>query len=225
MKRTSLPLQRRTFIAGLVAAVITRPTFAEDIRTIAILSGGTPDDPLLQSYLAAFMKQLRSLGWIEGRNIHFEQRWASGDPAVMRKGAQELETLAPSAILAVTAPSVLVLKSQKPSIPIVFVLVIDAVALGVVNNLAKPGGNVTGFTNFEPSMGSKWLQLLKEMAPNVRRVGCIFNPDLEPIREVLESDESDVIHWRALDSRWSAACGSPNTAKLRTAAAFVTRAI
>lgn len=111
-------MDRRAFITSLlVAAVITRPTFAESTtKTIGILSATKPDDPLVQSFLAAFMEQLRSFGWIEGRNIRFEHRWASGDPAVLRKGAQELEALAPSAILAVTAPSVLALKvkSRRP---------------------------------------------------------------------------------------------------------------
>jgi len=174
-------MRRREFIVGLGAAGLRAPlAFAEgNIKTVGILLGGNSNDSIWQSYLAAFMEQLRSFGWVESRTVRFEQRWASGDPAVMRTGAQELEALAPSAILAVTAPSALILKNQTRLIPIVFVLVIDAIALGLVSNLAKPGRNITGFTNFEPSMGSKWLGLLKEMVPNVRRVGCMLNPELD----------------------------------------------
>ena len=139
--------------------------------------GREADDPLGNPTLRRSWNSFASFGWVESRTVRFEQRWASGDPAVMRKGAQELEALAPSAILAVTAPSALILKNQTRLIPIVFVLVIDAIALGLVSNLAKPERNITGFTNFEPSMGSKWLELLKEMAPNVRRVGCMLNPN------------------------------------------------
>jgi putative tryptophan/tyrosine transport system substrate-binding protein len=187
-------LKRRAFIAGLgraatwplvaarlgPAALSAGPVFAEDnTRTIGLLLGGRPEDPLWQSYVAAFIAQLRRLGWDEGRNLRIEYRWAAGDPARMRSGAQELIALAPSAILAGTAPAVLLLKRETQAIPIVFVLVIDAIALGVVDNLSRPGRNITGFTNFEPSMGSKWLALLKEMAPNIRRVGCVLNPELD----------------------------------------------
>ena len=176
-----LPVRRREFIAAFAAMGLSvRTAYAEEnTRTVGLLLGGKPEDPLWQSYLAAFIEQLRLLGWIEGRNLRLEYRWAAGDPARMRNGAKELTVLAPNAILAGTAPAALLLKNENDTIPVVFVLVIDAIALGIVDNLARPGRNVTGFTNFEPSMGSKWLELLKEIAPTIKRVGCILNPEMD----------------------------------------------
>jgi putative ABC transport system substrate-binding protein len=174
-------MKRREFIAGLGGTVLYPrvPLAQANTKTIGLLLGGRPDDPLWQPFLGAFVQQLNQLGWIEGRNLHLEYRWAAGDVGRMRSGAQELIAIGPNAILAVSAPTIPFLRHETRTIPIVFVLVIDAIALGAVTNLAKPGGNITGFTNFEASMGGKWLGLLKEVAPNIKRVGCMFSPEMD----------------------------------------------
>jgi len=174
-------MRRREFIAGAGTVVFCSSARAadENSKTIGLLLGGRAEDPLWQSFVGAFVQKLAQLGWIEGRNLRLEYRWAAGDVVRMRGGAQELVAMRPDAILAGTAPTIPFLLNETQTIPIVFVLVIDAIALGAVRNLAKPGGSVTGFTNFEVSMGGKWLGLLKEVAPSIKRVGCMFNPEMD----------------------------------------------
>jgi putative tryptophan/tyrosine transport system substrate-binding protein len=146
---------------------------------LGLLLGGSLESPSWQIFVSAFLERLRSLGWSEGHNLRLEYRWAAGDAGRMRDGARELVGLRPDAIFAGTAPTVPVLQNETHSIPIVFALVVDPVALGYVKSLARPGGNTTGFTNFEPHMGAKWLALLKELAPGTTHVGCMLNPDLD----------------------------------------------
>jgi putative tryptophan/tyrosine transport system substrate-binding protein len=174
-------MRRREFIAAGSAALFWPCAGATQAnrKTIGLLLGGRPEDPLWQVFVGAFVQQLAQLGWIEGRNLHLEYRWAAGDVGRMRTGAEELVAVQPDAILGGTAPTLPFLLRETHTIPIVFVLVIDAIALGAVTNLARPGGNITGFTNFEPSMGGKWLELLKEIAPNIKRVGCMLNPEMD----------------------------------------------
>jgi putative tryptophan/tyrosine transport system substrate-binding protein len=174
-------VKRREFIAGLGGAVawpsIARP--ADQTKTLGLLLGGSPESSSWQMYLDVFLQQLRTLGWSEGRNLRLEYRWAAGNADRINDGAHELVGLRPDAIFAGTAPTVPVLQNETSSIPIVFALVVDPVALGYVRSLARPGRNTTGFTNFEPHMGAKWLALLKEIAPNSTHVGCMLNPDLD----------------------------------------------
>jgi putative tryptophan/tyrosine transport system substrate-binding protein len=123
------------------------------------------------------MQALTGFGWQEGRNIRFDYRFAAGDPALYKTDAAELVGLMPDAILASPGTAVPALQEQTRTIPIVFVLMPDPVGLGVVQSLARPGGNITGFSSFDPPLIGKWLQLLKEVAPIITRVAIIFNPD------------------------------------------------
>jgi putative tryptophan/tyrosine transport system substrate-binding protein len=123
--------------------------------------------------IAAFVKELQQLGWTEGRNIQIEFRWDTGD---LRKVATELVALSPDVILASATPAVAALQQATHTVPIVFTQVADPVSAGFVASLAKPGGNMTGFTNLDYDIGVKWLELLKDIAPNVTRVGVIRDP-------------------------------------------------
>jgi putative ABC transport system substrate-binding protein len=125
----------------------------------------------------SFALALERFGWVEGKNIRFDYRFAAGDLNLFRIYAAELVGLSPDAILASTLPVVEVLKEQTHTIPIVFVLVADPIGQGFVQSLARPGGNITGFSAWDAPIMGKWLQLLKDIAPGVTRVGVIFNPD------------------------------------------------
>jgi putative ABC transport system substrate-binding protein len=137
------------------------------------------NDPSTQADVTAFARALARLGWIEGKNIRIDYRFAAGDPALFKTYAAELVGLSPDAILAITPPAVAALREQTRTIPIVFLLG-DPLELGFVHSLARPGGNITGFSAYDAPMMGKWLQLLKEVAPAVTRVAVIFNPDTTP---------------------------------------------
>ena len=149
------------------------------ILKVAVLIGG-PNDVVAQRRITAFQQGLKDLGWIEGRNLRVDVRWAAGDVERMRTYAAELVALRPDVMLAISTPIVAALRQQLTTIPIVFVAVSDPVGSGFVESLARPGGNITGFTSFEYSMAAKWLGLLKEIAPHVARVGLMFNPETTP---------------------------------------------
>jgi putative ABC transport system substrate-binding protein len=150
------------------------------VRRIGVLMAFAPSDPEAKLRVKAFEVGLRDLGWRQGRNLRIEYRWAPNDPDVLRMLAAELVAVAPDLILAVSTPVLAALLKESTTIPMVFVQVTDPVGNGFLPNLARPGGNTTGFTNFEFSIGGKWLQMLKEIAPRTRRVGVIFNPNTAP---------------------------------------------
>jgi putative ABC transport system substrate-binding protein len=152
----------------------------ERIRRVGVLIAFSENDPVAHASVAAFTQAMRSLGWVEGKNIRLDYRFAAGDPALFEKYAAELVALSPNAILAGTPPAVTALQRQTRTMPIVFVLVVDPIGLGFVQSLARPGGSVTGFGAFDPPIIGKWLQLLKEIAPGVSRVVIIFNPVTAP---------------------------------------------
>jgi putative tryptophan/tyrosine transport system substrate-binding protein len=131
------------------------------------------DDAEGQARLTAFLQALQELGWTNGRNVHIDTRWTAGKPDEIRKYAAEFAALAPDAILAAATPIVAALQPATRTVPIVFVLVADPVAAGFVDSLSRPGGNITGFMNFEYGVSTKWLQVLKEIAPRVTRVAVI----------------------------------------------------
>jgi putative tryptophan/tyrosine transport system substrate-binding protein len=137
-----------------------------------------PDDPEGQARTAAFVQTLRQLGWIEGRNLLTDIRWAAGNRELNEKYVPELMALAPDAILAVTSLAVQALQRATQTVPIVFVQVADPVGAGFVDSLARPGGNVTGFTIFEYGISGKWVELLKEIAPRVTRVAVLRDPTI-----------------------------------------------
>jgi putative tryptophan/tyrosine transport system substrate-binding protein len=144
------------------------------------LMGWAETDPEAKADLAAFVQGLAQLGWAEGRNLRIDYRWANGDVERMRTFAKELVDLQLDVILANTTPVTAALQRETRAIPIVFVIVSDPVGAGLVASLARPGGNITGFINVEASLGGKWLELIKEIAPGVRRVAIMFNPDTAP---------------------------------------------
>jgi putative ABC transport system substrate-binding protein len=152
----------------------------EATRRIGILMGYAESDSRAQSFSAAFVQGLRELGWTEGRNVRLDYRWAAGDVDRIRAFARELAALQPDVISANTTPVTKALHQETRTIPIVFAIVSDPVGEGLVASLPGKGGNVTGFINIEASMGGKWLELLKEIAPSVKRAAIIFNPDTAP---------------------------------------------
>jgi len=147
------------------------------MRRIGVLMALKEDDPQGQADVVAFQQALLELGWIDGRNIGLDYRWATGDPDRVRADATDLVQSAPDAIVVNSTPAARAFQRATHALPIVFVAIADPVHTGVVLSLAHPGGNITGFTNFEASMGGKWLELLKEIAPRTTRVALIFNPD------------------------------------------------
>lgn len=177
-------MRRREFIAflGGAASLRTRRSFAQPtdrVRLVGWLLISAPDSPNGQRVRAALTNALRHLGWIEGQNLRIEQRWTNGDPDRARRFAQELVALRPDVMLAFTALSLAAVVSETNSIPIVFVSVSFPIEQGFVTNLAKPGGNITGFVQIpEVSLGAKWVELLKEMAPSAHRTALMFNPSL-----------------------------------------------
>ena len=175
-------MRRREFIAGLGGAaawpVVPRAQQPEAMRRIGILMSLGADDRRGQERHATFVQSLRELGWTEGRNVRFETRWAAGNAADMHKYAAELVAFAPDVILAGGGSVVVPLQQATNTIPIVFTGVSDPVGGGLVASLARPGGNTTGFTVFEYGMGGKWLELLKEAAPSVKRVAVLRDPGI-----------------------------------------------
>jgi ABC-type uncharacterized transport system substrate-binding protein len=173
-----LNLKRRDFIALLGGAVAAWPLAARaqqggQVPRIGVLIGAIETDPESQARVLALKEGLQALGWTDGRNVHIDYRFGSADLDLTRKYAAELVGLAPDVILA-NSPLVLrALRQQTSTIPIVFALVVDPVGEGFINSLAQPGGNITGLTSLEYPMSGKWLEVLKEIAPSVRRIGAI----------------------------------------------------
>ena len=175
-------MRRRDFIKVITSSAVAWPLAAraqqtERMRLVGVLMGPAESDPQGQSEMTAFRQGLQALGWT-GRNVRIAYRWADGEVNRMRTFARELVTLQPDAILAVTTPVVAALVAETRTVPIVFVRVSDP--LPFVDDLAKPSGNVTGFSNFQPSLAGKWVQLLKEIAPDIVRVTIMFNPATTP---------------------------------------------
>jgi ABC-type uncharacterized transport system substrate-binding protein len=153
------------------------------MRRIGVLMGLVANDPEAQSRVAAFENGLQELGWVKGRNLSIEYRWA-GDGNVLRDHAAELLAMAPDLILANSTPVTAALREQSRAVPIVFTQVVDPVGAGFVDSLARPGGNLTGFTSFEFLIGTKWLEALKQTAPRVARVALVFNPQSAPYADL-----------------------------------------
>src|SRR5262249_47507366 len=177
--------RRREFITLLGGAAAAWPLAAraqqgERMRRIGVLMVLAPDDPDAQSRVKAFEQALQKLGWTEGGRLRIDYRWAGGDPDLIRAYAAELVSLKPDMILANASPVLTAILHATSTIPIVFVQIIDPVSRGFVNSLARPGGNITGFTNFEFPMGGKWVETLKEVAPAVTSVAVVFNPETAP---------------------------------------------
>jgi putative tryptophan/tyrosine transport system substrate-binding protein len=177
-------MRRRQFLGLLGGAVLAWPlpgrTQPEPRRHVGVLLGLTEDDPATMSGLQEFRRALQSSGWTEGQNVQFTYRYSAGDTARARQLAKELVELQPELIVAHTTYATAVLQQITRALPIVFVSVSDPIASGFVASLGRPGGNMTGFINYEFSMGGKWLEILKEIAPGTSRVALMLNPDSGP---------------------------------------------
>ena len=171
-------MRRREFLS-LVAGATAWPIAAraqqpDGMRRIGVLTPFTEGDQEAKAWLLAFQEGLQQLGWTQGRNVSIDYRWVEDRQQI---NATELVKMAPDVLVAVATPAVEALRQQTHSLPIVFVQVSDPVKLGVVANLARPGANITGFTNFEHAIGGKWLELIRDTVPGAMRVLVIFEPD------------------------------------------------
>jgi putative ABC transport system substrate-binding protein len=176
-------MRRRDFIKLLSGAAAAWPLAGraqqpDRMRRVGVLMQVAERDPEAQAGLIAFMQGLKELGWTDDRNVRLDIRWGAGDRERYRRYARELVALSPDAILARTSSVVAALQEATRTVPIVFVGVIDPVGAGLVDSLARPGGNTTGFTAFEYAIGAKWLELLKEIAPSVTRAAVLRDPTI-----------------------------------------------
>jgi putative tryptophan/tyrosine transport system substrate-binding protein len=178
-------IRRREFMILLGTAAAAWPLAAgaqqpDRVRRVGVLMG-IADDLEGQARIAVFRRALQALGWSEGRNIQFIYRWSGGDVAHARQFAKELLDLRSDVILTNSTPATVAVRDITRTTPTIFVQVSDPVGAGVVQSLARPGGNLTGFTNFDLSTAGKWLELLKRLAPNITRVAYLFNPNTAPL--------------------------------------------
>jgi putative ABC transport system substrate-binding protein len=186
-------MRRREFIAGLSGAAAWPTNLsaqpASGTRRLGLVMVNAESDPDGQVRVKALLHSLEELGWSEGRNLRIEYRWGAGEPDRARAYAAELVALAPDAILANGSPAVTALQQATRTIPVVFVVVTDPVGAGFVHSRAQPGANITGFSTFEPEIGGKWLELLKEVSPELRRAAGILDPRFKAFAAV----------WRAVE--------------------------
>jgi ABC-type uncharacterized transport system substrate-binding protein len=185
---------RRKFITLLGGAaawpVVARAQESEKMRRVGILMHSTPDEPESQARITAFAQGLQQTGWLVGRNLRIDTRWSRGDIIRLRQSADELVALAPDALLAGVGPTTLMLQQATHSIPIVMAQGVDAVGAGFVKSMARPGGNVTGFTQFEYALAAKWVEMLREIAPHVNRVGVV--------RDNVQGGQVGVAQWAVI---------------------------
>jgi putative ABC transport system substrate-binding protein len=179
------PLRRREFITLLGGAAVAWPLAARAQQNgrmprVAVLTPYSESDPEAQTWFKAFVDAMQALGWVDGRNIRIDVRWAGGMVDRIQRLAKELVDLKPEVVFAMTTPSVKAVLRETRTIPIVFTQVTDPVAQGLVESLDRPSGSITGFTLFEPEIGGKLVQVLKEIAPATARAAVIFNPDTAP---------------------------------------------
>ena len=178
-------MTRREFITLLGGAagawpVVARAQQPDRVRRIGLLMNLSENDLEAQRLLTAFREGLAQLGWAIGRNLRIDYRWASGDIGRIRTFAKELVELSPDIIVGYGTPVIVALQQETRSIPILFLSVTDPLGQGLVASLAHPGGNVTGFSIFEISMATKWIEALKQLAPGLKRVVTIYNPKTAP---------------------------------------------
>jgi putative ABC transport system substrate-binding protein len=177
-------IQRRKFLATLLGGaaaawpLAARAQQSERMRRVGVLMNLTADDPETSARVTAFAQGLQQLGWTDGRNVRIDYRWSAGDADRSRKYAAELVALAPDVILANGSPAVAPLQQLTRTVPIVFVYIVDPVGAGFVESLPRPGGNITGFTFFEYGMSAKWLELLKEIVPQLKQAAVLRDPTI-----------------------------------------------
>jgi ABC-type uncharacterized transport system substrate-binding protein len=180
-----MTMRRRDFIKFVGTApawpLLARAQQREKVRRIGVLMAHREGDPEFQDYLSAFRQGLQKLGWVEDRNIQIDTRWgALDDKEVRQQSAKEILALNPDIILTQNTPPTASMLQQTQTVPVVFVIVTDPVGSGFVRSLSRPGGNATGFTIMEPTTSGKWLELLKDIAPQTKRAAFLFNPRTAP---------------------------------------------
>src|SRR5262249_29180043 len=176
-------MRRREFITLTVGATAMWPSLArsqhrEPVRRVGVLLSFYGNEAFWRAYLAAFKERLRELGWTEGRNLRYEQRLVGESQAQLRGAVADLIASSPDVIFVTTDPATAMVTGATRTIPAVFASVSDSVASGFVTNLSRPGKNVTGFQNYEVSIVGKWMEILKELAPSVRRVSVLHDPEI-----------------------------------------------
>ena len=222
-------MRRRELLAifgGMTAwPILVRAQQTERMRRIGVLMAHAETDPEYRDYLAAFWEELHKLGWTEGRNVHVDIRWGALDDAEMRlRSANELIALQPDLIVTQNTPPTETVLQQTHTIPVVFLIVADPVGSGFVGTLARPNGNATGFMIMEPTVVSKWLELLREMAPRINRVTFSFNPATTPYREIylqpfkaaassfaVDANTAPIRDLSDLEAIYAAEAGKPNS--------------
>jgi len=187
-------MKRRAFIAGLGSAatwaVTARAQQGDRVRRVGVLMSGDENDSVIKARVSAFIQSLAGLGWTEGRNVRMDLRWAGDDIDRIPALAHELVGLQPDIIATNGTPATAAVQRETQTIPIVFGNVSDPIASGIVARLDRPSGNVTGFALYEASLGGKWLELLSEIAPGLKRAAIMFNPDTAPVSAYRRSFES-----------------------------------
>src|SRR5262245_30738375 len=190
-----MTIQRRSFLTLLGASAAAWPLTAraqqrERVWRIGMLMSRDENDPVAKTMVSAFTQALAGLGWTDGRDVLMDLRWGGGDSNRIRAFAQELVGLQPDIIVAHATPATVALQRETRTIPIVFASVADPVASGIVARLDRPSGNITGFANVEHTLGGKWLELLSEIAPGLKRAAIMFNPDTAPASAYMPSLET-----------------------------------
>src|SRR5215470_15522019 len=187
-------MRRREFIAGLGGAaawpLMARAQQVGRVKRVGLLMPDDENDPELERRVSAFTQALADLGWADGSNMRMDVRWAGGDINRIRASAQELVGLRPDIILTTLSAATAAVQRETRTIPIVFVGLFDPVSSGLVPKLNQPGGNITGFAFYEPSLGGKYLELLSEITPGLKRVAIMFNPDLGRLSIFMPSFET-----------------------------------
>ena len=178
-------MRRRDLIKVIAGSAIAWPLAgraqqSDRMRHIGVLMAFSENDREARSWAAGFREELGKLGWTEGHNIQIDTRWATADVGSLQQFAKQLAALRPDLILTASTPATAAMRQQTNTIPIVFAMVGDPVGSGFVVSLSRPGGNLTGFTPIENSLGGKWVELLKEIAPRVARVAIVFDPGMAP---------------------------------------------
>jgi ABC-type uncharacterized transport system substrate-binding protein len=177
-------MKRREFITLLGSAAVlplaARAQQGEQVRRIGVLNAFAETDPQQQAWDTAFRRRLNEIGWVDGRNIHIDYRWAAGSLDRLQSFAKQLIALNPDVLVGVTTPATAALQRETKTTPIIFTVVSDPIGSGFVASLANPGGNITGFINIEGSLAGKWIELMHEVAPSVSRVGVMYNPNTAP---------------------------------------------
>ena len=224
-------MRRREFITLLCGVAVAMPISAhaqkpESVRRIGVLIPFEERDPQVQALWPVFKRRLHDLGWIEGRQVHFDYRFGQSAESI-RIGAGELIASSPDLIVVWSNLAVAPLRQATKTIPVVFTQVSDPVESGFVANLARPGGNITGFQNFEPAIGGKWLEILKEIAPRVRRVAFIYNEKVAANTTILRAAEaaSASLGMTVTATAWIPSRAARANAASKSAVALITPAV